>query len=118
MRKLVGPFPGFDHRPYGAFVQGSDIDHQSAADRGDLGRLFDVVGHDGRSSAGQNDIGAVVHRYIIGDRVHQRRFGFYIFQDFFEHMFFPPFTRIHTMPMITITGRVLPITVSTDINKR
>ena len=46
-----------------------------AADGGDILHLGGIVGHNGRSTAGQHHVGAVVHGNVVGNIMNEGAFG-------------------------------------------
>ncbi len=65
-------FACFHHCSYSAFIQGTDIDHQTVADRSNILYLLRLIGHNGGSTARQHNIGTIVHRHIVSNTMHQR----------------------------------------------
>ena len=63
------------HAGDGAAVQGANVDVQPAADGGDILHLGGIVGHNGRSTAGQHHVGAVVHGDVVGNIMNEGAFG-------------------------------------------
>ena len=60
------------HGRHPAAAEGAQIQHQASGQGGDIGALLRVVGHDGAGPAGQQDIGHVVGRDIVGNGVDHR----------------------------------------------
>ena len=54
------------------FVERSDVDIETAADRCDVLHIPRLIGHDGASAAGKKNVGHVVDRHVIGDVVYKR----------------------------------------------
>ena len=77
-----------EHRLDRALVERTDVDVQSTADRRDFLDLALVVRHDGRRTAGQHDVGAVVHRDIVRDVVDEGALASHVFEHFLKHICF------------------------------
>ena len=64
---------GHVHGLDGARVQRADVEHQPAADGGDVGHVGRLVAHDGTAAARQKRVRTVVHRDVVRDAMHERR---------------------------------------------
>ena len=53
-------------------AQRAHVEHERVAMRGDLLGLALVLRHNGGAACGEDDIRAVVHSHVVGDRMHHR----------------------------------------------
>ena len=80
MTKLACALAGRAHTGDGLLVERSDVQHQATANGSDVNHVFGLVGHDGAAAARKKRVGAVVHRDVIGNAVHQGSAGTDVFQ--------------------------------------
>ena len=71
-------------------IQSTDVDVQPAANGSDVLHILRLIGHDRAAAAGQQDVGHIVHRYIVGDVVNQRRGLPHTIKTVSQHKITPP----------------------------
>ena len=80
MSELIGAVSCNRHSFDASFVERSDVYVQSAAYRRDVSDIVRLVRHYRAAAAREQDIGYIVHSYIICDIVYQRHAVSYIFK--------------------------------------
>ena len=95
------PGPRRQHGAGAAAMQRPQVEIQAAADGGNLRYLLHIIGHDRRSAAGKQEIGAIAGRHIIGNAVDQGRLALHLAQQFPQgqrtiyRWSLPPFPEFH-----------------------
>jgi hypothetical protein len=70
--EFAGLFAGQVHGLDASFVERSDVYVEAATDARDVLHVFGLVRHNRACSACEQHVGHVVHRYVVGNVVHQR----------------------------------------------